>query len=83
MGCEGKKFFAPFYLDSTPFEKWSSERNSKYQINQDEAVMQFKTALEAQGFIIDLPIMNGKIQRCKIDGDRGNEKKRSLCRIFG
>lgn len=69
-----KKFFAPFYLEQSLFEKWNPQRNLKYSINQNEAIGQFKAALEAQGFIIDTPIMNGKIQRCKIDGDRGNEK---------
>lgn len=69
-----KKFFAPFYLDQNIFEKWNTQRDLKHSINQNEAIGQFKAALEAQGFIIDMPIMNGKIQRCKINGDKGNEK---------
>ncbi|WP_270985535.1 DUF5710 domain-containing protein [Campylobacter helveticus] len=79
-----KKFFAPYYLEQSLFEKWSKEReevkprfqktHSYQNIDTNEALFQFKTALQNQGFIIDTPIMNGKIQRCKVDGDRGNEK---------
>lgn len=69
-----KKFYIPAYLDKNIFEKWSTQRDLKHSINQNEAIGQFKAALEAQGFIIDMPIMNGKIQRCKISGDKGNEK---------
>lgn len=35
---------------------------------------QFKITLQNQGFIADAPIMNGKIQRCKVDSDKGSEK---------
>lgn len=79
-----KKFFVPYYLEQSLFEKWSEERGQikpqiqktrSYQnIDINEALFQFKTALQNQGFIIDTPIMNGKIQRCKVEGDRGNEK---------
>lgn len=79
-----KKFFAPYYLEQSLFEKWSEERQStkpqtqkthSYQnIDTNEALFQFKTALQNQGFIVDIPIMNGKIQRCKVEGDKGNEK---------
>lgn len=79
-----KKFFVPYYLEQSLFEKWSEERqNTKPQIQKtrsyqnidtNEALFQFKTSLQNQGFIIDTPIMNGKIQRCKVEGDRGNEK---------
>ncbi|ARJ56099.1 DUF5710 domain-containing protein [Campylobacter cuniculorum] len=73
-----KKFFAPFYLEQDLFKKWSIENQKKQNVYQkidtNEALAQFKTALETQGFLIDTPIMNGKIQRCKIIGDRGNEK---------
>lgn len=77
-----KKFFAPYYLDQNLFAKWNSENthqkqksyNAYQNIDENEALAQFKIALQNQGFIIDNPIMNGKIQRCKVEGDRGNEK---------
>lgn len=80
-----KKFFVPYYLEQNLFEKWSKEKQERkfqaqktspsYQnIDTNEAMAQFKTALQAQGFIIDTPIMNGKIQRCRVEGDKGNEK---------
>ena len=76
-----KKFFAPYYLDQNLFAKWNSENthqkqksyNAYQNIDENEALAQFKIALQNQGFIIDNPIMNGKIQRCKVEGDRGNE----------
>lgn len=74
-----KKFFAPYYLDQNIFAKWNKEQSAKNQssyqkIDHNEVIMQFKLALEARRFIIDIPIMNGKIQRCKVSGDKGNEK---------
>lgn len=44
------------------------------EIDESDVLSQFKSALEAQGFIIDAPIMNGKLQRCRVDGDRGCQK---------
>lgn len=77
-----KKFFAPYYLNQNLFAKWNSENthqkqksyNTYQNIDENEALAQFKIALQSQGFIVDAPIMNGKIQRCKVEGDRGNEK---------
>lgn len=79
-----KKFFAPYYLDQNLFSKWNKENtqttqkqksyNAYQNIDTNKALAQFKNALQSQGFIVDTPIMNGKIQRCKVEGDRGNEK---------
>lgn len=72
-----KKYFVPYYLDFTPFIKWSENapKQNFTNINHNEALIQFKHALEAFGLILDTyPIMNGKIQRCKTKEDKGSEK---------
>ncbi|MCR2100892.1 DUF5710 domain-containing protein [Campylobacter upsaliensis] len=70
-----KKYFVPYYLDFTPFIKWSENTPKQNYINHNEALIQFKHALEAFGLILDTyPIMNGKIQRCKTKEDKGSEK---------
>ena len=68
-----KKFYAPFYLDQTIFQKWALPLQ-KNNIDLDEALLQFKTALNNQGLIVDMPIMNGKIQRCQTQDDKKGEK---------
>ena len=41
----------------------------------NEALEQFNNALRECGFLIDgLPVMDGKIKRVKVEGDRGSEK---------
>ncbi|EAI8173700.1 toprim domain-containing protein [Campylobacter upsaliensis] len=70
-----KKYFVPYYLDFTPFIKWNENAPKQNYINHNEALIQFKHALEAFGLILETyPIMNGKIQRCKTKEDKGNEK---------
>ncbi|EAL0007351.1 DNA primase, partial [Campylobacter upsaliensis] len=59
----------------TPFIKWNENAPKQNYINHNEALIQFKHALEAFGLILETyPIMNGKIQRCKTKEDKGNEK---------
>lgn len=67
-----KKFFVPFYMEKTIFDKWLN--NEKQAIDTNEALLQFKEALLEQGLIVDLPIMNGKIQRCQTQDDKKGEK---------
>lgn len=75
-----KKYFVPYYLDLSLFSKWSEDNLSLKTINKDEALLQFKLALEHFGLIIDdYPIMNGKIQRCQVYGDKGSEKSGAYC----
>lgn len=70
-----KKYFVPYYLDFTPFIKWSENTPKQNLINHGETLIQFKHALETFGLILDTyPIMNGKIQRCKTKEDKGSEK---------
>ena len=70
-----KKYFVPYYLDFTPFIKWSENAPKQNLINHNETLIQFKHALETFGLILDTyPIMNGKIQRCKTKEDKGSEK---------
>lgn len=45
-----------------------------YEINKDEAIRQFSEKLIECGLILESsPIMDGKIHRCKVDGDKGRE----------
>lgn len=69
-----RKFYVPFYLDSQIFEKWKMPNEKKFNIDTSEALLQFKEALIKQGLIVDLPIMNGKIQRCAVENDKKGEK---------
>ena len=68
-----KKFYAPFYLDQTIFQKWARPFQ-KNDIDMSEALLQFKEALNTQGLMVDMPIMNGKIQRCQTKDDKRGEK---------
>lgn len=68
-----KRFYAPSYLDKNIFIRWlTPQEQNKIDIN--EAKNQFKTTLESQGLICDEIIMNGQLQRCKVQGDKGHEK---------
>ena len=67
-----RKFYIPYYLDKSPFEKWKVAKDK--QIDTNEALIQFKEALNAQGLMVDTPIMNGKIQRCQTIDDKAGEK---------
>ncbi|NDJ28048.1 DNA primase [Campylobacter sp. MIT 12-8780] len=69
-----KKFYVPFYMDQSIFKKWENPPIKQNNININEALFQFKNALQAQGLIVDTPIMNGKIQRCATQDDKGHEK---------
>ena len=67
-----KQWFVPSGLDFTPFAKW--EHKYTYEINVDEALRQFSEKLRECGLLLEsLPIMDGKIHRCKVEGDRGRE----------
>ena len=67
-----RKFYIPYYLDKSPFEKWKVAKDK--QIDTNEALIQFKEPLNAQGLMVDTPIMNGKIQRCQTIDDKAGEK---------
>lgn len=67
-----KQWFVPSGLDFTPFAKW--EHKYTYEINVDEALRQFSEKLRECGLLLEsLPIMDGKIHRCKVESDRGRE----------
>lgn len=70
---KNKQFYVPSYLEKNIFSKWLTPQN-KQVFDENEAIRQFKIELEAQGLIIDEPIMNGKLQRCQVSGDKGSEK---------
>lgn len=71
---KNKKFYIPAYLENNIFSKWLTPQKINQRFDENEAIQQFKIELETQGLIIDEPIMNGKLQRCQVNGDKGNEK---------
>lgn len=68
-----KKWFIPKGLDLKAFTKWQNPQDNAIDIN--EAIAQFSNALYECGLLIDEPpIMDGKIKRVRVDGDKGSEK---------
>lgn len=74
-----EKWFAPKTLDKNIFSKWLQPQsnqnfNKNISFNQEDILIEFKKALEAQGLIIDgYPIMDNKIHRVKTITDKGRE----------
>ena len=70
---ESKKWYVSGNTDLHQFNKWKYPQENEIDIN--EAYKQFNKALSESGLIIDgLPIMDGKIKRVKVSGDKGSEK---------
>ncbi len=69
---ESKKWYVPSNADLKQFSKWLYPQENKIDIN--EAHKQFGKALFECGLITDEPIMDGKLRRVKVEGDRGSEK---------
>ncbi|OCR84646.1 DUF5710 domain-containing protein [Campylobacter fetus] len=76
------KWFIPKYLNKNLFEKWINptaltpkENNKQYRIiDENQVLNNFKTALEEQGLIINgNPIMDGKLHRVSVVGDKGHQ----------
>ncbi|EAI3887306.1 DUF1738 domain-containing protein [Campylobacter fetus] len=70
---ESKMWYAPKGVDLNKFKKWqTSQEQTTDNIN---AIDEFKAALNNAGLNIDGdPIMDGKLHRVSVYGDRGNEK---------
>ena len=68
-----KKFYIPAYLEKNIFKKWLEPQSQIQKIDENEAIEQFKIALQSQDLIVDEPIMNGKLHRCQVIGDKGRE----------
>ncbi|KAA3685226.1 DUF1738 domain-containing protein (plasmid) [Campylobacter fetus] len=70
---ESKMWYAPKGVDLNKFKKWQT---SQEQTTDNINVMdEFKTALTNAGLNINGdPIMDGKLHRVSVYGDRGNEK---------
>lgn len=67
-----KQWYVSADLELAKFSKWRHQYT--YEINKDEALRQFSQMLTEQGFVLEsLPIMDGKIHRCKVYGDKGRE----------
>lgn len=68
---EAKMWYAPKDSNLNNFTRWSVPQSNSSNINpQDE----FKTALQVAGLRVDEPIMDGKLHRVSVDGDKGNQK---------
>lgn len=76
---ENKMWFAPKGENLNKFEKWKLPKEQEVtQTNNLDPINEFKLALEKAGLIIDGdPIMNGKMQRVPVDGDKKQEKSGS------
>lgn len=60
-------------MDLDSFNKWLNPQDNNININ--EAIAQFSNALSECGLVLDgLPIMDGKIKRVRVNGDKGSEK---------
>lgn len=69
---ENKSWYIPINKNIDLFKRWISPKDEKEILNPLD---EFQTALEKQGLLIDgSPIMNGKIQRVKVIGDKGAKK---------
>src|SRR5690606_32079137 len=77
---EAKQWFAPEGVDvkQTALARWLPE-NTKLEVAQPISPEQsFADAIRAAGLKLDgLPIMDGKIHRVAVDGDRGGERSGS------
>ena len=72
---EAKSWFAPEGANLTGMEKWQPDASCVVQPNViDSPEEQFARALKEAGLVVDgLPVMDGKIHRVPVDGDKGGE----------
>lgn len=72
---EAKSWFAPEGANLDGMEKWKPEASRVVQPNViDSPEEQFSRALKEAGLVVDgLPIMDGKIHRVPVEGDKGGE----------
>ncbi|WP_236718969.1 DUF5710 domain-containing protein, partial [Campylobacter fetus] len=71
---ESKMWYAPKGSDLNKLSKWQTSQIHEENSNSN-AIDEFKVALNNAGLNIDgEPIMDGKLHRVSVDGDRGNEK---------
>lgn len=77
---EAKSWYAPKGADKSKLQSWSIESQeikqlSKSGIDTQASALSFKEALEQQGLIIQgEPIMDGKMQRVPVVGDKRGKK---------
>ena len=77
---QAKSWYAPKGADKSKLQSWSIESQETKQftksgIDRQTSALSFKEALEQQGLIIQgTPIMNGKIQRVSVVGDKRGKK---------
>ena len=55
------------------FAKWQNPNLQIQKIDKNEAIEQFKIKLQEQNLIVDEPIMDGKLHRCQVIGDKNKE----------
>lgn len=76
---EAKSWYAPEGVDlkATGLEKWNPETTAivKYSVTEQSIETQLASALKAAGLNIPgEPIMDGKLHRVPVEGDKGSEK---------
>ena len=71
---ENKAWFAPAGADLSNMERWKADGPRVQTPTIKSAEGQFGDALRAAGLVVDgLPVMDGKIHRVPVEGDRGGE----------
>ncbi|CUU79368.1 cpp22 [Campylobacter hyointestinalis subsp. hyointestinalis] len=79
------KWFIPKYVDKNLFIKWTDPKQEVPKekirfkthrvVDEKNVLSDFKSSLEEQGLIVDgNPIMDGKIHRVSVLGDKGHQK---------
>lgn len=71
---ENKAWFAPAGADLSRMDQWKPDAPRVQTPTAKSAEEQFSDALKEAGLVVDgLPIMDGKIHRVPVEGDRGGE----------
>lgn len=69
-----KSWYAPEGADAAKLAPWLPENRPSAQAIVDDVKQQFADALKAEKFQLDgEPIMDGNLQRVKVEGDKGEE----------
>lgn len=71
---ENKAWFAPAGADLSKMEQWKADSSRVQTPTTKSAEDQFADALKGAGLIVDgVPVMDGKIHRVPVEGDRDGE----------
>ena len=69
-----KSWYVPFGVNPASFHRWRAE-GARQRLPQANPVAEFAAALAAAGLILkDTPIMDGRLHRVPVDGDRAGQR---------